>query len=76
VVVEIAGKITGLIVDSVSQVLNISEDEIDPAPAVGSKVGSEFILGMGKVDERLIILLEIDKILSDEELSELKEAEE
>lgn len=75
VVVEIAGKITGLIVDSVSQVLNISDDEIDPAPSVGSKVGSEFILGMGKVDERLIILLEIDKILSGQELSELKEVE-
>jgi purine-binding chemotaxis protein CheW len=75
VVVELSGKITGLIVDSVSQVLNISNDEIEPAPSIGSKVSSEFILGVGKVGERLIILLEIDKILSGQEISELAEVD-
>lgn len=68
VVAEVSEKITGLIVDSVSQVISISDQDIEPAPSMGTNVNSEYIFGMGKVGERLIILLDIDKILSESEV--------
>jgi purine-binding chemotaxis protein CheW len=68
VVAEVSEKITGLIVDSVSQVISISGDDIEPAPSMGTSVNAEYIFGMGKVGERLIILLDIGKILSESEV--------
>ncbi len=63
--------IMGIIVDEVSEVLNIGSDAIEPAPAFGSQVETAFILGMAKTESALKILLDIDKILSDGELANL-----
>jgi purine-binding chemotaxis protein CheW len=68
VVAEVSEKITGLIVDSVSRVISIADQDIEPAPSMGTNVNSDYIFGMGKVGDRLIILLDIDKILSDVEV--------
>jgi purine-binding chemotaxis protein CheW len=68
IVVEITrngGKcFTGIIVDKVSEVLDISENAIEDAPNFGAGVATEFILGMGKVGNSVKILLEIDKVLA------------
>jgi purine-binding chemotaxis protein CheW len=53
----------GLIVDKVSEVLDIHEDNIEDAPAFGSSVDSQFILGMGKIGNAVKILLDIDRVL-------------
>lgn len=63
--------IMGIIVDEVSEVLNIGSDAIEPAPAFGSQVETAFILGMAKTESAVKILLDIDKILSDGELANL-----
>ncbi len=55
----------GLIVDSVSEVLRISSDTIEPPPPITGGTGSEYIMGIGKLKDRLIILLDIDKLLSE-----------
>lgn len=55
----------GLIVDSVSEVLRISSDTIEPPPPITGGTGSEYIMGIGKLEDRLIILLDIDKLLSE-----------
>ena len=60
----------GIIVDSVSEVLNVSATQIEPTPEFGFNISTEFILGMGKVDKRVIILLDADRILSTGELTE------
>lgn len=60
----------GIIVDSVSEVLNISAPQIEPPPEFGVSISTDFILGMGKVDKRVIILLDADRILSPGELNE------
>ena len=60
----------GIIVDSVSEVLNVSASQIEPSPEFGFNISTEFILGMGKVDKRVIILLDADRILSTGELDE------
>jgi len=54
----------GIIVDEVSEVIDVRADQIEPAPPMGSQVDTEFILGMGKVGENVIILLDVDKVLS------------
>jgi purine-binding chemotaxis protein CheW len=59
---------TGIIVDHVSDVLEIPGDNIEPAPCFGAMVATDFILGMGKVGESVKILLDIDKVLSAEEV--------
>jgi len=71
VVVEVEGQTVGIIVDGVSEVLRLSVDAIEPPPALIGSVSEEFITGVGKYDDRLLILLDMDKILNDEEKADL-----
>jgi len=61
--------IMGVVVDSVSEVLNIKDEEIEETPTFGTRLNTEFILGMAKVKDEIKILLDIDKVLSSTELS-------
>ncbi|TQD23898.1 chemotaxis protein CheW [Methanolobus vulcani] len=68
VVVEIGELVAGMIVDAVSEVLRISSENIESAPEViVSQITGRYIQGVGKIDERLLILLDIDKIFTDEQ---------
>lgn len=60
--------IMGIIVDEVSEVLNVGADQIEPTPNFGVGVETQFILGMGKVGPRVLILLDIDEVLSDDDV--------
>lgn len=70
IVVEISSQTVGLIVDSVTEVLRIPRTDIEPPPPV-TTIEADFIEGVGKLDERLIIILDIDRILTKEEKVEL-----
>ena len=59
----------GIIVDEVSEVLDIAADQIEPPPEFGTAVDTAFILGMGKVAKKVIMLLDVDKVLSSGELA-------
>ena len=61
----------GVIVDAVSEVLEIPASEIEPPPAFGAKIRTDFMQGMGKVDGKFVILLDVGKVLSVEEISTL-----
>jgi purine-binding chemotaxis protein CheW len=61
----------GVVVDMVNAVLEIPAGEIEPAPAFGAKVRADFISGMGKVAGKFVIILNVDKVLSIEELAML-----
>jgi purine-binding chemotaxis protein CheW len=64
----------GIVVDAVSEVLNIREEEIEPPPAFGDRqVNKDFILGMAKTEDGVKILLNIDQVLSSAELAEIKQ---
>jgi purine-binding chemotaxis protein CheW len=69
VVVVDVGSLVGVIVDTVQEVLDIDASQIDPPPPLGASVDTSFILGMGKVKDDVKILLDIDKVLSSEELA-------
>lgn len=78
IVVEIDTEIStiqiGIVVDSVSEVLNIKSEEIEKAPAFGTKLDTEYILGMAKLEGSVNILLNIDRVLSSEEISAIESA--
>ena len=71
IVVEIAQKVIGFIVDSVSEVLRISRSICEPPPATVKGVNSEYITAVGKLEDRLLIMLDLEKILTEEETHEL-----
>jgi len=77
IVVQVArgdGKIImGASVDEVSEVMEISADQIEPAPEFGVSVDTAFILGMGKVGKKVVILMDVDKVLSSGDISILKQ---
>ena len=58
----------GVIADSVNQVLDFAENEIEPPPPFGTKVRIEFLLGMGRMGKKFCLILDIDKVLSTDEL--------
>lgn len=64
----------GIVVDSVSEVLNIQEDEIEETPAFGTQLDVDYILGIAKTEGGVKILLNIDKVLSDQEISNLEKS--
>ncbi|GEM_PF-241925 len=70
VVVEVGGTVAGLAVDSVSEVLRLPEDTVEPPPRL-AKVDRDYVCGVGKLQDRLLILLDVDRILSEAEKSAL-----
>lgn len=69
IVVDIENRLMGIVVDTVSEVLDITAKDIEPTPSLGSTIKTDFILGMGKVKGKVKILLDIDKVLTLDELA-------
>ncbi|TAJ07394.1 MAG: chemotaxis protein CheW [Nitrospirae bacterium] len=63
VVVMVRGRVVGLVVDSVSEVLRIPKSAMEPAPSLGATVGAEFIQGVGRLEDRLLTLLDLKRLL-------------
>ena len=67
VVVEVHGQTIGFIVDAVSEVLRISSDTVEPTPRIG-QVEREYISGVGKLDARLLLMLDLERLMNQEEI--------
>lgn len=74
VVAEVNGKVLGFVVDEVSEVLRIPEANFEPPPKLG-QVEREYVQGIGKIDERLLILIDLSPLLSDREHSQIAAVE-
>lgn len=72
IVVKLGNHFMGIIVDTVSEVLDIHDEQMDNPPSFGSSVDTDFILGMGKIKEKVVILLDIEKVLQNDRLAELQ----
>jgi purine-binding chemotaxis protein CheW len=72
IVVELDGIVLGFVVDSVSEVLRISESTVEPPPPLVAGIDSEYIQGVGKLENRLLILLELKKIFNANDKKELE----
>lgn len=66
----------GIMVDAVSEVLEIAKSEIEPPPAFGARIRTDFIAGMGKVNGKFVIILNVTKVLSIEEIAMLSKMSE
>jgi purine-binding chemotaxis protein CheW len=64
----------GVMVDAVSEVLEIARSEIEPPPSFGAKIRTDFISGMGKVNGKFVIILDVARVLSVEEIAMLTQA--
>ena len=74
IVLEIQDYLVGIMVDCVTEVLRLSDTSVEPTPSVfSSNISDEYIKGVGKLNERLIILLDLEHILSIEEINEYAE---
>jgi len=69
-------RLMAVVVDTVSEVINISENNIEPPPQYGVSIESDFIMGMAKVKEKVAMLLNIEKVLNAQELADLAELKE
>jgi purine-binding chemotaxis protein CheW len=79
VIIEIVASgerhVFGVVVDAVNAVLDIPATEVEPPPAFGTSVRTDFIHGMGKVNGKFVILLDVDHVLATEEMDVLVEAQ-
>lgn len=73
VVVEMSAIFMGFVVDAVSEVLRIPADTVEPPPPVVAGIDSEYISGVGKLEDRLLIMLDLNKLLKTEEQSSLNQ---
>ena len=68
IILNIAGRVVGMVVDSVSDVTQLTPAQIKPAPEMGSVLNTDYLIGLGTLDERMLILLDIDRLMSNEEM--------
>ncbi|NCD25369.1 MAG: purine-binding chemotaxis protein CheW [Deltaproteobacteria bacterium] len=71
IVIEISSMIVGFIVDSVSEVLRLPANTVEPPPPVVAGLDSDYISGVGKLEDRLLIMLDLNRLLSNEEQEKL-----
>lgn len=64
-------QVIGVLVDAVNEVLEIASDQIEPVPSIGTHVRTDFIDGMGKVNDKFVIILNVNQVLSADEMAEL-----
>ncbi len=71
IVVEVEARLVGMVVDSASQVVRIPADQFEPPPTVMGEASKDFITAVGKTGDKLIIMIDVDRILSTEEMSQI-----
>jgi purine-binding chemotaxis protein CheW len=73
IIVEVSGNVIGMLVDAVAEVVYLHQSEIDTAPNVSNDDSSRFIQGVCNRDENLLILVEVNKLLSEEEIADISD---
>jgi purine-binding chemotaxis protein CheW len=73
IILNIADHVIGMVVDSVSDVITLKDDQVRPAPEMGASVETDYLMGLGTVGERMLILLDIDKFMQSDELGLIAE---
>ena len=72
VIVEVSSNVIGMIVDSVSEVMRLSASNVEPAPdIISTKIQADYLKGVGKLDDRLLILLDLERVLNEDEVAQV-----
>jgi purine-binding chemotaxis protein CheW len=68
IILNIGGRVVGMVVDSVSDVTTLTHEQIKPAPEMGTALNTDYLVGLGTIDQRMLILVDIDKLMSSAEM--------
>jgi purine-binding chemotaxis protein CheW len=68
IILNLDGRVMGIVVDGVSDVISLGADQMRPTPGFGSVIDTEYIMGLGTVDERMLILIDIEKLMSSSDM--------
>jgi len=68
IILNIGGRVMGMVVDSVSDVTTLTPEQVKPAPEMGTTFDSDYLIGLGTLNERMLILVDIDKLMSSDEM--------
>lgn len=68
IILTVAGRVMGIVVDGVSDVITLGLEQMRPAPGLGAVIDTEYIMGLGTVDERMLILIDIEKLMSSSDM--------
>ncbi|OIP17288.1 MAG: chemotaxis protein CheW [Comamonadaceae bacterium CG_4_9_14_3_um_filter_60_33] len=68
IILNLANRIVGMVVDSVSDVISMSSEQIKPAPEMGAVLDAQFLIGLGTINQRMLILVDIDSLVSSPEM--------
>ena len=74
IILNVAGRVVGIVVDGVSDVVALSPEEIRAAPNFSSRLDTQFIMGLGALEERMLILIDIEKLMTSREMELVDEA--
>jgi purine-binding chemotaxis protein CheW len=69
IILNVAQRVVGMVVDGVSDVLHLMPDQISAAPEFGSQVNTRFVTGIGTLDQRMLILVDIEKLMSSQDMA-------
>ena len=69
IILNVVGRVMGVVVDGVSDVLSLGQDQMRPTPEFGSVIDAEYIMGLGTVDERMLILVDIEKLMGSTDMN-------
>src|ERR1700692_1417190 len=72
IILNISGRVVGMVVDSVSDVITLKPEEIKPAPEMGVALNTDYLIGIGAIDERMLILVDIERLMSSSEMGLLE----
>ncbi len=68
IILNVAGRVVGIVVDAVSDVISLAQEQFRPTPGMGSVIDTEYIIGLGTVDERMLILIDIEKLMASSDM--------
>ena len=73
IILNIASRVMGMVVDSVSDVITLSPEQVKPAPEMGAVLDTDYLIGLGTLDDRMLILVDIDKLMTSAEMGLIAE---
>ena len=68
IILNIASRVMGMVVDSVSDVITLSPEQVKPAPEMGAVLDADYLIGLGTLDDRMLILVDMEKLMSSDEM--------
>ena len=68
IILNVSGRVVGIVVDAVSDVISLGAEQMRPAPEFGATINAEYIMGLGTVGERMLILMDIEKLMTSSDI--------